>query len=288
MASDYTDSFAGDPYFIHKGEQLSAAGMNAALNTKEKVANKVTTIDSNSTDAHYPSAKAVYSALNTKEEKTNKKDTIGNSSTEYPSSKAVTVALANKVDASDLIALQTTVSGLETTVGGLQKALPIGTILMYDGGGWLDNVTLPGWYCCDKANHNKNAAIPNLEDLFIKGKGSETQPGTNWLQLTTANLPSHTHDGSTSSNGDHGHNFRFIHIGGSKDSGTGDYLAGTEGQGQYLGSGNGDGRVCYASYSVTKDYSGHGHSITIKATGSDTAFNNMPAYYALIYIKRIQ
>jgi hypothetical protein len=41
MASNYTDSFAGGPYFIKKGEQLSAAGMNAALNTKEKVANTV-------------------------------------------------------------------------------------------------------------------------------------------------------------------------------------------------------------------------------------------------------
>ena len=42
MASDYTDSFAGTPYFIKKGEPLSADGMTAALNTKEKVAKKQT------------------------------------------------------------------------------------------------------------------------------------------------------------------------------------------------------------------------------------------------------
>ncbi|MDR1324081.1 MAG: hypothetical protein LBK68_06570 [Candidatus Margulisbacteria bacterium] len=64
MASNYTDSFAGDPYYILKGEQLSAAGMTAALNTKEKVANKVTTINNQSTDTQYPSAKVVYDTLN--------------------------------------------------------------------------------------------------------------------------------------------------------------------------------------------------------------------------------
>jgi hypothetical protein len=65
MANNYTDSFAGDPYFIHKGEQLSAAGMTAALNTKEKVANKTDTLSNSSTE--YPSTKAVYDSLNEKD-----------------------------------------------------------------------------------------------------------------------------------------------------------------------------------------------------------------------------
>ncbi|MDR1323476.1 MAG: hypothetical protein LBK68_03455 [Candidatus Margulisbacteria bacterium] len=63
MANNYTDSFEGNPYYIKKGKQLSAAGMTAALNTKEKVANKVTTINNQSTDAQYPSAKVVYDTL---------------------------------------------------------------------------------------------------------------------------------------------------------------------------------------------------------------------------------
>jgi hypothetical protein len=62
MANDYTDSFAGDPYYILKGEQLSAAGMTIALNTKEKVANKKDTVNNDSTE--YPSSKAVYDSLN--------------------------------------------------------------------------------------------------------------------------------------------------------------------------------------------------------------------------------
>ncbi|MDR1453342.1 MAG: hypothetical protein LBJ25_05155 [Candidatus Margulisbacteria bacterium] len=50
MTNNYNDSFAGAPYFISKGEPLSADGMTAALNTREKVANKVTGLSSASTD----------------------------------------------------------------------------------------------------------------------------------------------------------------------------------------------------------------------------------------------
>jgi hypothetical protein len=42
---------------------FSAAGMTAVLNTREKVANKATSLSSASTDTEYPSAKAVYDAL---------------------------------------------------------------------------------------------------------------------------------------------------------------------------------------------------------------------------------
>ncbi|MDR1323625.1 MAG: hypothetical protein LBK68_04210 [Candidatus Margulisbacteria bacterium] len=59
MANNYTDSYDG----IATGAPLSAAKMTAALNTKEKVANKVTTINNQSTDAQYPSAKVVYDTL---------------------------------------------------------------------------------------------------------------------------------------------------------------------------------------------------------------------------------
>ncbi|MDR1323381.1 MAG: hypothetical protein LBK68_02975 [Candidatus Margulisbacteria bacterium] len=63
MANNYTDKFEGTPYFIKKGEQLSAAGMTAALNTKENVANKKDTVNNDSTE--YPSSKAVYDKLST-------------------------------------------------------------------------------------------------------------------------------------------------------------------------------------------------------------------------------
>lgn len=63
----------------------------------EKIANKVTSISSSSTDTTYPSAKAVY---NYSEAKANKKTTITASSTDtdYPSSKAVYKNLGLEVE----------------------------------------------------------------------------------------------------------------------------------------------------------------------------------------------
>ncbi|GBR74912.1 hypothetical protein NO1_2003 [Candidatus Termititenax aidoneus] len=69
MADNYTDTtdqdFTTGNYNIATGKNLSAAGVRNALHTKENVANKTVTVDSSSTDAQYPSAKAVYGTVNT-------------------------------------------------------------------------------------------------------------------------------------------------------------------------------------------------------------------------------
>ncbi|MDR1323829.1 MAG: hypothetical protein LBK68_05250 [Candidatus Margulisbacteria bacterium] len=237
MANDYTDSFAGDPYFIKKGEQLSAVGMNAALNTKEKVANKqmdsadaTGTLTSNSSDSYYPTSKLVgknldtlnttiSTGLNGKQNtitagtaddiltKTTATGTLGTltktisvaaaasaSNDKIPTEKAVATALDSKLSAGDLTTLQTDVSALQTAVGGLQKLLPAGTILMYDGTSWVDNSTLPGWYACTAANKNLGLT-PNLENHFVVGAGSQVSKGqdTGSNTLTAAMLPKHTH-----------------------------------------------------------------------------------------------
>ncbi|MDR1323740.1 MAG: hypothetical protein LBK68_04800 [Candidatus Margulisbacteria bacterium] len=63
MANNYTDSYDG----IATGAPLSAAKMTAALNTKEKVANKKDTITAGSS-TEYPSSKAVTDALGGKQD----------------------------------------------------------------------------------------------------------------------------------------------------------------------------------------------------------------------------
>jgi hypothetical protein len=366
MASDYTDSFAGDPYFIKKGEQLSAAGMNAALNTKEKVANKVTTIDSNSTDTQYPSAKVVYGALSAKENTANKKDILSNSSTEYPSTKAVTAVLSAKQDkiaagtANDILT-KTTVAGtlstltrttimrtavtdpdttknasddkiptekavatalaskanagdltskanvsdltaLQATISNLQEKLPVGTILMYDGDGWQDNVTLKGWYSCNRTNYN-NRLTPDLEDKFIKCKGSAPNEGGS-NALTSGLLPKHTHGlsgGSAVSDGSHGHEFyggirkEYIR---TDPGGRGKYilwnrlLDGVDWSGSSV---HGDESVLAGQTATNAVQPGgaHGHSLTgstddnAGVAGTASNYNNMPSYYSVIYIKKV-
>ncbi|MDR1324015.1 MAG: hypothetical protein LBK68_06235 [Candidatus Margulisbacteria bacterium] len=146
MANDYTDKFEGTPYFIKKGEQLSAAGMTAALNTKEKVANKKDTINNSSIE--YPSSKAVSDALSSKQNKVaagTLKDILAYSGTagtfdilarttsmnsaenasdnSIPTEKAVATALNSKLSSSDLTTLRNDISALQTAVGGKQDSL---------------------------------------------------------------------------------------------------------------------------------------------------------------------
>ncbi len=78
---------------------------------------------------------------------------------------------------------------------------PIGTIWMYDGAGWVDNVTLPGWYACIPENEDGGASglsfgIVSMVDRFVMGRGNAAVGavgGTNSYQLTAGQLPSHTH-----------------------------------------------------------------------------------------------
>ena len=76
-----------------------------------------------------------------------------------------------------------------------QDDLPIGTILMFDGSGWVDAVTLPGWYACIAAN--AGVGCPDLLNRFIMGKvvaGAGATGGSNTHTIASGELPTHTHD----------------------------------------------------------------------------------------------
>ncbi|MDR1323555.1 MAG: hypothetical protein LBK68_03860 [Candidatus Margulisbacteria bacterium] len=317
MANDYTDKFEGTPYFIKKGEQLSAAGMTAALNTKEKVANKTDAISSSnsSSTAQYPSVKAVSDALNSKENVANKKDTLSSSSTEYPSCKAVS-------------------DGLADGLAGVK--LPIGAILMYDGYNWADNVTIPGWYACIAGNAGHGC--PNLVGSFIKGSAtaSHATGGNSGNEVTVGanNLPTHTHSlsgtlttgnqsvGHTHSiehdhaafnsagNGGHTHTVAMKIKGGQ---GVTEYFSGWGTEATWNDCQNVNG-VRWTAPFTTSDPGNHVHSIDVpnftgnsggisanhthpidltnKSTGNNTTtaakLNIEPQSYALIYIRRCE
>ncbi len=82
---------------------------------KEDASNKVVSMDSNSTDIQYPSAKSVYDALSGKENSSNKKTTLtGNESRNdfYPTTKAVADALSTKAPASTAYTFDTTTTNV--------------------------------------------------------------------------------------------------------------------------------------------------------------------------------
>jgi len=88
--------------------------------------------------------------------------------------------------------------------------LPVGTILMFDGNGWADDNTIPGWVKCDgqpKTVRKQDGSTisvtpPDLTNKFIKGSATSyngsTANGTggavgHQVTIGADNLPAHTH-----------------------------------------------------------------------------------------------
>ena len=98
-----------------------ARALELSMNTQQSVAgkedasNKVVSMDSNSTNIQYPSAKSVYDALSGKENSSNKKTTLtGNESRNdfYPTTKAVADALSGKAPAATAFTFDTTTTNV--------------------------------------------------------------------------------------------------------------------------------------------------------------------------------
>ncbi|GBR74473.1 hypothetical protein NO1_1638 [Candidatus Termititenax aidoneus] len=161
-----------------------------------------------------------------------------------------------------------------------QAALPIGTILMYDGIGWENNDTLKGWFKCDGYN-----GTPNLQDRFIMG--SSTAPkegGDNSVKIIAANLPSHTHtfageeatgyaeianDGGT-------HNCQIL-------SASGVFSSGPSASKTDATSGN---RTTTGPFGLRFSMTPKG-DVAGGGSADPVALDNRPSYYALIYIKKM-
>lgn len=222
-----------------------------------------------------------------------------------------------------------TASGLTPTNTGtdqLRKAFhamfPVGTVWMYDGTDWRDNVTLPGWYACVPENEDGGTAglsygIISMVDRFVMGKavvGSGATGGANSYRLTAAQLPAHTHtinhdhaaftaepnsvnhthtiSGTAATAGNHSHIvYGTIRSGGGANGlaagnnrGLDNHAEGTSGGGSH-------------AHSVSGGTGGnslrHIHLINVPAytgnsgsTGAGAEIDNRPAFYSLIFIRK--
>lgn len=153
----YVDSISGSLSLLNTRVQTNlVSAINELLSgfsAFELLSNKTQTIDASSTEAQYPSAKAVYDTavvpLNNKEDKSNKTQTIDTNSTEaqYPSAEAVW----DKFDALDYTTAgdgptegleigYAYISKLEQTDGKIQATQQSWTDIFYpntDGGGTI-------------------------------------------------------------------------------------------------------------------------------------------------------
>jgi len=156
--------------------------------------------------------------------------------------------------------------------GGVKGYLvPPGAIIMWN------SATIPaGWALCNGSN-----GTPDLRDRFIVGSGSSYTVGATGgaatVALTTAQMPSHNHghnfSGRSSNTGSHRHNYNTRSLDRAKP--------GRSGSRHWADDEN----------ATTGSAGGHSHNISISGnlrnTGSSSAHENRPPYYALSYIMRL-
>lgn len=138
-----------------------------------------------------------------------------------------------------------------------------------------------GWAVCDGTQ-----GTPDLRSKFIVGVGTGPglhrynmgdQGGLEQVQLTEAQMPSHSHSGTTDNDGKHVHTGQETSVADNDDNdcvthnicvpGT-DYGKGLNG-------------------SISECGSAHIHNLAIQPTGGEIAHENRPPYYALFFIMKL-
>lgn len=147
--------------------------------------------------------------------------------------------------------------------------IPSGTVTM-----WSGSVSeIPGgWVLCDGNN-----GTPDLRDRFIVGAdGAYTvgqTGGTSTRSISQAQMPSHSHGGSTSTDGSHSHQV-YYDDGASGNTRTIQNLVRDDSNSSGLGA-------------PIQNNGAHSHSLSINSTGSGNAVENRPPYHALAYMMKV-
>jgi len=158
---------------------------------------------------------------------------------------------------------------LEIPNGGISKPMlsfavvPSGVITMWSGSATSVPV---GWTLCDGTD-----GTPDLRDRFIVGAGgayaSGDTGGTDEVQLTESEIPSHNHSGSTDTDGAHSHTYDQFGGGSSTSEADGSITGG------------------YTSRSTSTD-GDHSHTLTTDTAGGDGAHENRPPFLSLAFIMK--
>lgn len=208
---------------------------------------------------------------------------------------AIQTAVASKADLQSPVftgvpraptaAFGTNTTQVATTAFVQQNGVPVGGIIMWSG--LVANIPA-GYALCNGSN-----GTPDLRNKFIIGAGDTYAPaatgGTATVTLIEANLPAHTHawTGTTATGGSHTHVVTdpgHTHTVQDRTSAGG-------ADGGFADSWKGRANATTVSNTTgisLEAHSGHTHPVTgtNANTGSGTAVNILPPYFALAYIMR--
>ena len=173
-------------------------------------------------------------------------------------------------------ALDTLLGGVTQTefalLSGQTSLVPAGVIVMWSG----SVATIPsGWNLCDGTN-----GTPDLTGRFVvhadADSGGTYAPGdtggADSVTLTEAQMPAHTHSGSTDSAGDHNHTAAI------KDAWQNNTVDNNGGGTMYIGRNN-------TNTYTTSTAGAHTHTVTVGSTGGGGSHENRPPYYARAFIQ---
>jgi len=164
--------------------------------------------------------------------------------------------------------------------------VPRGGIIMWSGSA---TSIPPGWAICDGAN-----GTPDLNGRFVMSYGTRNERirdasgtifsddpltfpvgqinGADQVILNVGEMPSHTHTGTTNTDGNHRHWIRVDNVNGGVNY---DY--------DIPETGNND-----QDYEIPTEYGGaHNHDFTTNSRGSNDKHYNVPPYYVLAYIMKL-
>jgi microcystin-dependent protein len=170
--------------------------------------------------------------------------------------------------------------------GDLNAAMPRGGIIMWSG------TTVPtGWALCNgasvpKSDGSGNVTVPNLMDRFIVGAGNAYVTGliggVATYALSVAQLPAHSHIGTTNPDGSHNHVLNDPNVvtnqGGVNLNGTPSTNPNTR-----VGDNTGASQT-----GITVLAGGlHAHTFSTTNTGNGAGIENRPPFYALAFIMKV-
>lgn len=178
------------------------------------------------------------------------------------------------------------------TTAFVRSIIPAGLIMLWSGSA---GAIPSGWLLC-----NGTSGTPDLRDRFIVGAGSTYSVGATGgsatTTLSTANLPSHTHNYSGSTGGmnannphshgvyDPGHNHGGLNAAAYPDTfNSSPYFPNN------AGVGTGYNWSAATGIGIYNSDINHGHAFsgtTDGGPGSSSSFTNLPPYYALCYIMK--